>query len=279
MVLFEKYYKKLLLENGALPWKEIPEDEKRMAWELISDHNKSITEPDPKKGFYFIDVTGKHQVYYTFWRFRDIPPRIADYIKNPIYFGNLSTDLVSSVRKALSKPVIRNVRVELFTDETKQGLIGKTKATPTFTFGKYRGRTFPEVYLEDPSYFAYLAKNMDPQYESSKANQAIKAFASMYFDDVTKKNQETSTSQYIGKEGDSYQGELELYNVKEVPPNMDNKGYTVFKMKDAEGNKFMTYKFPTTETGTKLKVKGKIRGHKEILGVKFTRLGYIKAIG
>jgi len=280
MISFKTYYKNLLSEN-ALPWKEVPEEERNKAYEMIKKHNDSVVEGESKiKGFYIIDVTGKYQVYYTFWRFREIDPRIKNYIKNPIYFGNLTTNLLSSIEKALSNPVVRNVRVELLTDETRQGMIGKsTKTTPSFTFGKYRGKTFPEVYLEDPSYFAFLAKNADPRYETSKTNLAIKAFANMYFDDVTKKNQETSTSQYVGNVGDNYQGELELYNIKNVPARDSySDGYTVFKLKDDEGNKFMTYRYINTDIGSKLKIKGKIKGFKEILGVKFTRLSNIKAI-
>lgn len=281
MISFKDYYETVITEANVLPWKEVPEEDRQKAWDMIEQHNKAITNQDDyqKKGFYIIDVTGKHQVYYTFWRYREIDPRIARYIKNPIYFGNLTTNLLTSVEKALSKPVVRNVRVELLTDETRSGMIGKTTQTPSFTFGKYRGKTFPEVYLEDPSYFAFLSKNADPRYQTSKTNLAIQAFASMYFDDVTKKNQETSTSQYVGNVGDNYQGELELYNVKSVPPqDAYSSGYTVFKLKDGQGNKFMTYKFPTDEVGSTVKIKGKVRGHKEILGIKFTKLGYIKAL-
>jgi len=274
-----------ILENtmpttgGILPWKQVPQEEKDKAYEMLKKHNDAVINPkDGEKNLYFIDVTGKHQVYYTFWRFRDIPATIRNYIKNPIYFGNLSTDIVTSVEKAISKPVVKNVRVELHSDETREHLIGRSKATPNFTFGKYRGKSFPDVYLEDPGYFAFLAKNADPKYAHTDTAQAIQAFAQMYYDDVTKKNQETSTVQYVGKPGDRYEGELELYNVKVVPGTPEQGGYSVYKLKDAQGNKFITYKFPTDQIGTKMKVKAKIQAHKEILGVKFNKIGYVKPI-
>jgi hypothetical protein len=50
----------------------------------------------------------------------------------------------------------------------------------------------------------------------------------------------------------------------------------VYKLKDAQGNKYITYAFPATEVGTKMKVRAKIQAHKEILGVKFNKIGYIK---
>ena len=272
-----------ILENtlpttgGILPWKEVPEEQKNKAYELIKAHNDAVVNPkDGAENYYFIDVTGKHQVYYTFWRFRILPAAIRNWIKNPIYFGNLSTDIVSSVQKALSKNIVKNVRVELYGDETREHLIGRSKATPKFTFGKYRGQSFPDVYLNDPGYFAFLAKNADPKYASTDNAQAIQAFAQMYFDDVTKKNQETSTAQFVGKPGDRFEGELELYNLKEVPGDREKEGYNVYKLKDAQGNKFITYAFPAMEVGAKMKVRAKIQAHKEILGVKFNKIGYVK---
>jgi len=277
MSSFNNLCNSILCESGILPWKEVPEEIKAEAWDLIEEHNKKV-DPDVNKGYYFIDVTGKHQVYYTFWRFKEIDPRIRGFVKNPIYFGNLSTDLLTSVKKVLSRPIVSNVRVDLVTDNTREGMVGKTTQTPSFTFGKYRGKTFPDVYLEDPGYFAWLTKNANPKYAGTKMSLAIGAFAQMYFGDVTKKNQETSTSEYTGNVGSSFQGELELYNVKVQEPNDYNDGYTVFKMKDGQGNKFISYKFPTSEVGSRIKIKAKIKDHKEILGVKFTKLGYIKEV-
>jgi hypothetical protein len=282
-LIYEAYSLKSLAEDvttagGILPWKEVPQEQKNKAYELLKAHNDAVVNPkDGAENYYFIDVTGKHQVYYTFWRFRILPAAIRNWIKNPIYFGNLSTDIVASVQKALSKNIVKNVRVELYGDETREHLIGRSKATPKFTFGKYRGQSFPDVYLNDPGYFAFLAKNADPKYASTDNAQAIQAFAQMYFDDVTKKNLETSTAQFVGKPGDRFEGELELYSYKFVPPK-DNysPGYNVYKLKDSQGNKFITYKFPSNEVGTKMKVKAKIKEHKEILGVKFNKIGYVK---
>jgi hypothetical protein len=64
-----------------------------------------------------------------------------------------------------------------------------------------------------------------------------------------------------------------------VPPrDQYSPGYNVYKLKDAQGNKFITYKFPTDQIGIKMKVRAKIKEHKEILGVKFNKIGYIKPI-
>jgi hypothetical protein len=249
----------------------------------VKEHN---VKTDPSiKGFYAIDVTGKYQVYYTFWRFKDIDPRFAGFIKNPVYMGNLTTDLMSSVDKAIQR--VPNVKIEIWEDATKNNLIGKTKDTPSFTFGKYRGRTFPDVYLENPSYFAFLAKNADPKYANTKSSVAIQFFANLYFEEMTKKNQESSTSKFSGTIGGRYEGELEVYNIKEYKNQTNSftgetRDVYLYKLKDADENKFMCYdlekKFTDVKVGDKLKVSAKIKNHKEVVGIKFTLLNYVKPL-
>jgi uncharacterized protein (DUF3820 family) len=262
--------------NEALEWKDVPEEEKHKAHELINAHNDA-TDPE-EKGAYLIDVTGKHQVYYTLWLYKEVDPRIAAWIKNPTYMGNLTTNLLSSVQLTLSKPGVQNKKVILLTDETKQNLIGKTQNTPTFTFGKYRGRIMAEVFLEDPGYFIFLAKNAVPKYANSPSNLVIQHFAQVAYQDITKKNQETSTSQFVGNVGDKYSGELEVYKIDQKTG--DFGPYTVNKLKDANENKFMVFNleknFPDVAVGNKINLKGKVKAHKEFVGVKFTLLNYVK---
>lgn len=264
--------------NEALEWKEIPEEVRNEAAQLVNDHNKTA---DYKAGRAFIiDVTGKHQVYYTLWLYKtDIDPRIAGYIKNPTYLGNVTTDLLSTVQKVLSKPAVQGLPVDLYTEDTKHGLIGKTRNTPTFTFGKYRGRSMAEVFLDDPGYFTFLAKNMDPKYENTANNLIIRHFASAAYKDITKKNQETSKSQYVGTINDRFQGTLEVYKI-EHKPDQGYGAYTVNKLKDEQDNKFIVFNleknFPNVQVGDKVNLKGKIKAHKEIVGIKFTALNYVK---
>jgi len=266
--------------TNPMPWNQISEEIKQKANQLLKDHNDAVNNPNLKPGdFYAVDVTGKHQVYYTFWRFRDIPIQVQKYIKNPIYFGNLSTNLLEAIKKALSKPVVRNVPVQLWNSDTREGLIGKTKTTPSFTFGKYRGRSFPDVYLEDPGYFLYLSRNADPKYAGSATNQAIMAFADMARDDMTERNRQNIDSNYVGNIGERNEFELELVHMQTYPPREgEGKGYTTYKMRDADGNRFYSYQFPSDNVGDKVKVRATIKDHKERMGVKFTRLSRIKTI-
>lgn len=261
--------------KSAMEWKNIPEEEKARAYDLIEQHNKTVDQT--VDGCYGIDVTGKYQAYYTFWRYKDIPSMFSAVIKNPVYMGNLSTDLISAIQNAINKPAVKNVRIELWTEGTRENLIGKTKKIPTFKFGKYRGKPMYDVYLENPSYFAWLKKNRDPNYYT-ETDQIIDFFSDMYFKDVTKKNQETSKSTHVGTTGDQFVGEVEVYKMEEKVGDWGS--YTSFKLKDKDDNKFLTTNlnktFPNIKVGDKINISGKITDHKEFLGIKFTVLKFIK---
>lgn len=278
--IFENVSGNQFVLREVLDWKEVPEEERQKVLELIKKHNDGV---DPAiKGNYAIDVTGKHQVYYTFWRYKDIDPKFAWVIKNPIYMGNLSTNLMSSVEKALQKTP-PTVRLSLDADETRQHLIGKQEV---FTFGKYRGEPFYEVYLKDPSYFAFLAKNQDPKYSNTETSKKIQFFADLYYEEVTKKNLETSKSQFVGNVKDNYQGELTIYKIDEKDgidfQTQKPKKYRVYKLIDDNQNKFITIDleryFPNVKVNDKVKLKGKLKGQKEILGIKFNLLNYVKPL-
>lgn len=284
MILLKNLLDEVISEN-SLDFKEIPEETMEKVMKMLDDHNKSIT-PDTKlPREYWIDVTGKHQAYYTFWLYRhnfEVSPLSS--MKNPMYMGNLSTDLLSSVVKALSKRGVSNTKVILANDETRKNLIGKSNTdNPVFTFGKYRGMKMGEVFLDDPSYFSFLAKNMDPKYANSPSNIAIKFFADKGMEDATKKNQESSTSQFVGEVGGKFKGELTVYKMDFHPAkDIDSEPYSVDKMVDENGNKFVTYnlaeKIPNVKVNDKIDITAKIKAHKELVGIKFTVINYIKPV-
>ena len=269
--------KNLLTE--VLDWKEISEEEKMEAERLVAEHNKHTD--SSVKGYYALDVTGKHQVYYTFWRFReDIPAQVAQFIKNPIYFGNLSTNLLDSVKKAIDRTP-PTAKLQIWTDGTRHHLIGKPER---FTFGKYRGDAYYEVYLKDPAYFAWLAKNADPKYSNTKSAMAVQLFANMYYEEQTKKNIEVSKSKYVGTPGGTFNGELRIYGItekqgKDFATNQP-KSYKVYKLIDNDENKFITFDlekfFPTAQKDDVIKIKARIKDHKELMGIKFTALNYAR---
>ena len=278
-------------EMAAGDEKEISQEEWDEAMKLMKDHNDQADKDI--KGFYYIDVTGRWEVYFTLWRWKDIDPRFAAYIKNPIYMGNQTTNFLTSVKKALNR-IPKAAPFQIMTDQNREGLIGRNAARSNealkFTFGKYRGRSLGEVYLENPGYFAWLAKNQDPRYAGSKMGYAIQTFAQMYYEEVTKQNTEKFKDvQYVGKDGERYEGEVEVYKIdKKQGQSFSYHGkpqmYTIAKATDDKGNKFIITNldkaFPNHEItkGVKVKIKAKVTGNIEILGNKFNKLGYVKGI-
>lgn len=278
--------------------KEISQEDWNEAIRLMKEHNDAASIDKEIKGFYYIDVTGRYQVYFTLWRWKDIDPKVAQWIKNPIYMGNMTTNFLASVKKALDK-IPRTVRFQIMTEENREGLIGKNAARSNedikFTFGKYRGRSLGEVYLEDPRYITWLVQNQDPKYANTKLSMALQLFANMYYEEVTKQNQaKYKDVQYVGAVGAPYEGEIEVYKIETkagqnfAPRSrwgrQEDPTYTDARAVDAAGNKFIIYNldkaFPNhiIEKGTKVKIKGKVKEQREILGIKFNRLSYVKAI-
>ena len=175
-----------------------------------------------------------------------------------------------------------NTRLEIEEDETRTHLIGKQAV---FTFGQYRGEPLAEVYLKDPNYFMYLDRNMDPKYQFTKLNQAIMVFARMAKEEVTKQNQATSKSKFVGAEGEKIPLlTLKVYK-KEIKEGRDFttgelKPYTQYKFVDENENKFMAYNiekyFPDVQQGDTIVCRAKVKGQKELMGIKFNFLNYVR---
>lgn len=293
---FNSGYLKVLNEM-ALTWKELPEDVIEKANSILDDYNKTARPVAETKGVYVIDVTGKDQVYYTLWRFRVDPT--MPYQPKPMYMGNLKTDLVPSVEEAIRRVPFKTVRIELNTEGTKHHIIGNRRPD-LFRFGKYKGETIGEVYLKDPGYIAWLANQKDKGDEyaaqygdvgpSTEFDQLLRELRDIYYVEMTKKNIESSTSKFVGNVKDRFEGILTIYNVK-TSQSQSFSGYgrgspdtyTSFKMQDDDGNKFYAYNLQDKtkeklEVGNKIKIVGRIKEHKETLGIKFTKLSYVKSV-
>ena len=283
-------HKFLASVNEALTWKEVPEEEKQKAHDMVKRHNAQIDKSIP--GYYAIDVTGKYSVYYTFWRVMPPNPKLPPSIWNHggyVYMGNLSTELLPAIDKATAAK--QNVRLELVQDVTKHHVVGQKDK---FTFGKYRGEAYPEVYFKDPSYFIFLNKNADPKYAHTNSAQAIQYFAQLAIAEVTKKNQETSKSQYVGNPGDIWTGRLKVYNIKAYQQQPFHQGYGsslgkagpkevfYYSLTCDKGNKFkakhLEKVFPNIKKDDVIAVKAKIKENKEIMGIKFNMLTNVKPL-
>ncbi len=225
-------------------------------------------------GYFYIDVSGKYSVYYTLWRFNPNNKTISNFITN------LSTDFKTAVEKAKKA----SGRIPIFIDRygTKSGLFKATKAE-IITFGKYRGKTLGDIFVEDPKYIIWLYKNYDGK--NPERYERIKYYNDLYWETITNKNLEESNSKHQGKIGDKVTLDLKIYKItNKVIGNQygetDSFHYGT-KMIDKDGNKYYTYNLGKNfepQLNDEIRLQAKIASHKEILGIKFTVLNYCKVL-
>jgi len=262
---------------------------------------------DMSFGSMYIGVTGRHQVYYTLWKYA---PRA---IMNPmIYLGNLSTDIIEAAKKAKNRAGRQPVYFDDY--ETLKGMQG---AQPeVITFGKYRGRLVGEVYAEDPQYIIWLSKNMTPRNQKQmKQYELIKTLTDDYFRALGEKNRAAETKDYFTI-GDKFEGIVNLISINKYNPAVyADMGYfpsmTSFKIKaetdeyrfvfnastkqlakalnieykttyDSDSRDFvpvgevMKQIFAAMSTAGRLEISGKAKYNSEIVGKKWTRLSNVK---
>ena len=218
---------------------------------------------DPKLGYFYLDVSGKYSVYYTLWRYN---------IMNNRFITNLSTDFQTAIQKA--KKAAGRVPIVIDRYGTKAGLFNAAVAD-ILTFGKYRGSTLGDVFVEDPKYILYLSQNLEGK--SKEWIEKIEYYKNLYFETITKKNQEESPSQFIGNIGDKITIEAYIYDVKETLNDFNGKIQYECKLKDDDGNKYKTYSIGrVVKVGDDVTLTAKVKDHKEWLGVKFTILYFCK---
>ena len=232
------------------------------------EYLKKGVDPDwdiTKLGYFSIDVSGKYSVYYTLWKVSLI---------NDHFITNLSTDFQTAVEKA--KKAAGRIPVLIDRYGTKSGLFQAAKAE-MITFGKHRGKTLGEIFIEDPKYIIWLSKNYNGK--SQLRSERIKYYTDLYFETITKKNLEESPSKFIGKIGDKITVEAEVYDARKTENHFNNKIQYSCKLKDEDGNKYKTYNIgKPIKDGDTVKLTAKVKNHKEYLGIKFTTLFYCKII-
>lgn len=221
---------------------------------------------DWKMGYFYLDISGRYSVYYTFWK---------ETLKYSHFISNLSTDFMTAVEKA--KKAAGRIPVIIDRLGTKAGLFQAAKSE-IITFGKHRGETIGDIFVSDPQYIVWLSKG------NYKGNDPImidkiKYYTNLYFETITEKNRETSPSQFIGKIGDKIEIEGDIYGAKKIPSAYNNKIQMHCKLIDKNGNKYTTYDLGTNvKDGDTVKLTAKVKAHNEYLGIKFTQIYYCKVI-
>jgi GNAT superfamily N-acetyltransferase len=101
----------------------------------------------------------------------------------------------------------------------------------------------------------------------------------VYFKNLTEKNKEESTSEYYGNIDEKAQLIVKVYRIKAT--NYDGEMVYQYYFVDRDGNKFYTYSIKNADTykeGDILEVKGTIKQHREIVGIKYTYLNRLKVL-
>jgi len=232
-------------------------------------------------GSMYIGITGKHRVYYTLWKWNPMS-RTGIY-----YLGNAAMNIVDAAKKAKSVAGIQPVYLE------SSAALNSLKGTPpeVMTFGKFRGKTIGEVYATDPQYVIWLSKNMQPKNQKQvQQQQMAKELADDFFRSLGDKRRESEDKEFFGEVGTVFEGDIKVNQIKYFT---NEYGNSIRLQGDGENNRFqfymqndIVYKFIEANDmgnvndlkGKTIFIKGKVKGHKEILGHNYTFLNYVKLI-
>ena len=287
--------------------KDVSDDEIQRAEEIIQqgvDPSWNMAE----WGSMFIGVTGRHQVYYTFWKYS---PKAGEMH----YMGNLATDIVRAAEKA--KKIAGKQPIYFDDYDTLKGLQGGP--VDVIGFGKYRGRTLGEIYAENPQYVIWISKNFEARNAKQQEFRKIaQDFTDTYFRSMSDNNRAADTKEYFGKRGDKVEITVRIVKIDAYDSQPD--GYTAYgndisyrvrtetqnerfqfyatpkamsKLTGVEykdrimGTSYGTYTIVSQETKDEIKaafptlvntdviMKGTIKNQKEIVGNKYTILSRV----
>ena len=277
---------------------EITDEQYDMAMSIIEEN----TDPEwdeSEWGNLFIGVTGKHQVYYTLWKYS---PKVTMFENPVIYCGNLSIDIVEAAKKAKARAYRQPVYFENY--ETLKGLQGSR--ADVMTGGKYRGETIGEIYAHDPQYIIWISKNWTNLKSKKQIAQwnTAQALTEDYFRSMAERNKAAETKDYcpIGTKINEF---VKIVGFKHWESDYtikaeDDKYRFQFKLSlknlcSALGIEYKydliresgtLYEIPTGETKgnvetavqklAELQISGKAKYHNEIVGKKWTRLSNVR---
>ncbi len=242
--------------------------------QAVESHN---TNKSWEYGYYIIDTTGKHRVFFTLYRYNN---RMSASYGNPYrYIKNVSIDLLDIVDtiKRLPSPVIvnsddnNNPLLINFRKRTKEGI-------PAIPFGKYKGSTIAQVWEQDRNWILWFTKNYKTQpYTDFRGRQALpklteedvllkqnaEELVQIFWDEMTEKNRQECTSKHFGSIKDRVVIEATVVSVRDLK----------ITISDSEGNLFLIYdKDFNLVAKDSITVKGTVTNHFEKLGKDITYL-------
>jgi len=263
----------------------IPQDVSDEEVEKADEILKQNVDPSwdkTKFGFMVIGVTGKHQVYYTFWKYSPL-----NMLNQLAYMGNLATNIVKAAEKAKKIAGIQPIFFDNY--ETLKSLSGAP--SDVIGFGKYRGKRLGEVYAEDPQYVIWIAKNFQAKNAKQKEFHDIaRDFTNTFFKSMGDTNREAETKTFETPVGDVFQGQVTVLKIKKyVSDYTGDDTFSIDSENDSE--RFRFYLSPTALSryfglnyseinpndlqNKTVTIKGRVKKHREIVGKKYTILSRV----
>jgi hypothetical protein len=234
-----------------------------IASRLVDEHNQKVGE---SKIIFVIDLTGAKRCYFTLYRFNSGPcsPHVNPYI----YLRNLSLDLVEAAKKVATGA---GLPILLYSDENR---LPERFDADQISFGKYKGQTLSEVYEKDPGYIVWLAKNHEPDTKrGQKFSEMVYGLRDLYFQTLSEKHRETSTSVWVGEIKDRLDLTLTVLYKKIIPES--NPKYL---SQDINGNLFEFWSALSLEKDSQIRVRGTVTKHIENLSRKITRINRVALV-
>lgn len=187
-----------------------PDSDTDTAQRLIDEHNSQLGIDMKDSSYYIIGVTGRLGKYYTLYLFSK---PIAEFGKcNPfLYKGNLSQRLLEAVRKVVESgvqlPITLMPMDEILSKIQRYG-------SQFFHGGKYQGKSFEDVYAEDPKYILWYYQKLEEESKTAKRRpygngyyyltkkqeeifNALKPFVETYHEEQIRTRRETIDSVHI----------------------------------------------------------------------------------
>lgn len=175
------------------------------------------------------------------------------------------------------------------------GAMGIGHEGAKFDFGKYKGQSAYQVYEEDPQYILWLAGGGMKPRNAKQENlfKIIKQLEKQYYEDIEKEGWE-----YYGQPGDKFEGVVTVDFVKYVSGDYGaaysmstNDGKHKFRFyfnynkaeklapadPDSYRNDSVT-EFMRDLVGKEIKIKGKVKYHKEYKGYPWTNMNYVNIL-
>jgi hypothetical protein len=195
------------------------------------------------------------------------------------------------------------------------GKAGIGNSRVMITWGKYNGKTVGEVYAADPQYILWLSKNGTPRKGQEELFSEVQRLADQYWKDL-EADRLKQGSEFYGSPGDIFEGIVKIIyakyssgeygdsylfraesgkwrfqfymNYSAIASGLGiNEGWypqrsyhrTTASDNLSDETKILINQKAQNLVGKEIQIKGKVKYHKEVLGIKYTWINFVKILG